>query len=297
MEKSTLGFRIPTYLAFCHVISSSINILFLKREQLLNKLKYFFKLFFVDGNRIIPTTPKPPQSAPAGPSAALLATLASQGGLASLIGGAGMTNSGSPSGIDLASLAKNPQILALLQARQQASSQGSTGAGLASLLGGGAGNTNSGSPGGGGGIDLAALLKNPQILSLLQQTSTTPAPKLSDLDVLLQDPKIVKILKEKLKSLPEPTEKPATAEVIPGIGALAESFPGGPQALQKVLNDPQVLKFITSNPDIVQGFIKNGLPDPDKLQTLLALAGPTPEGMYLFNIPVLHSEIFTVCTI
>ena len=94
--------------------------------------------------------------------------------------------------------------------------------------------------------------------------------------------------------MPEPTEKPATAEVIPGIGALAESFPGGPQALQKVLNDPQVLKFITSNPDIVQGFIKNGLPDPDKLQTLLALAGPTPEGMYLFNIPVLHSEIFIV---
>ena len=164
----------------------------------------------------------------------------------------------------MASLAKNPQ--------------------LAALLGGGAGNTNSGSPG--GGIDLASLLKNPQILALLQarQQTTTPAPNLPvDLDALLQDPKIFKILKEKLKSLPEPTEKPAVtslADVIPGLGALAESFPGGPQAFQKVLSDPQVLKFITSNPDIVQGFIKNGLPDPDKLQTLLALAGPTPEGMY-----------------
>ena len=191
-----------------------------------------------------------------------MATLASQGSLATLIGGRGAT--GSSGGLDLASLAKNPQILAILQARlQQQSSQGSSA----------------------GGIDVAPLLKNPQILSLLQaRQTTTPAPKLpADLDVLLQDPKIVELLKEKLKSLPEPTEKPATsvAEVIPGIGALAESFPGGPQALQKVLNDPQVLKFITSNPDIVQGFIKNGLPDPDKLQTLLTLAGPTPEGMHL----------------
>ena len=70
---------------------------------------------------------------------------------------------------------------------------------------------------------------------------------------------------------------PKGVGAIPGIAELAETFPGGPEELQKVLNDPQVLDFITNNPDIVQKIVKEGL-DPDKLQTLLALAGPPPKG-------------------
>ena len=70
---------------------------------------------------------------------------------------------------------------------------------------------------------------------------------------------------------------PKGVGAIPGIAELAETFPGGPKELQKVLNDPQVLDFITNNPDIVQKIVKEGL-DPDKLQTLLALAGPPPKG-------------------
>ena len=71
---------------------------------------------------------------------------------------------------------------------------------------------------------------------------------------------------------------PAGLDGIPGFAALAESFPGGPAELQRVLNQPQVLDFITNNPDVIKKFIGDGLPSADKLQALLALAAPAPEG-------------------
>ena len=76
-----------------------------------------------------------------------------------------------------------------------------------------------------------------------------------------------------------PAPKSAALEAIPGFAELAEAFPGGPAKLQEVLNDPQVLDFITSNPDIVQSVLGDGPPSPEKLQALLTLAAPPPEGV------------------
>ena len=81
---------------------------------------------------------------------------------------------------------------------------------------------------------------------------------------------------QKPKPAPQ-SSLPKAVEAIPGIAELAANFPGGPKALQKVLNNPTTLDFITNNPDIVQKFIKDGFPSPDKLQALLSLAAPPPE--------------------
>merc|ERR1712228_103050 len=72
---------------------------------------------------------------------------------------------------------------------------------------------------------------------------------------------------------------PGGLSAIPGFAELAQSFPGGPAELQRVLNQPQVLDFISNNPDVIKKFLGDGLPSPDKLQALLALAAPPQEGV------------------
>ena len=93
-------------------------------------------------------------------------------------------------------------------------------------------------------------------------------------------PDLLKLLQSKLPATPPSTPRTTTAASvsgIPGFAELAKQFPGGPSELQKVLNDPQVLEFIRNNPDIVRKIVREK-PSPDKLQALLALAAPPPEG-------------------
>ena len=81
---------------------------------------------------------------------------------------------------------------------------------------------------------------------------------------------------------------------IPGFAELAANFPGGPEELNRVLNQPQVLDFIINNPDVIQKFTSEGLPSADKLQALLAIAAPTPEGAEqgIFGPDIFAGKIF-----
>merc|ERR1712129_264082 len=73
-------------------------------------------------------------------------------------------------------------------------------------------------------------------------------------------------------------------------------FPGGPAELQRVLNQPAVLEFISKNPDVIKTFLADGLPSASKLQALLALAAPAPEGAEegIFGPDIFADEEFDV---
>ena len=206
-----------------------------------------------DGNPLTTTTAKPKAAGAGG---------ANLGSLAALAGGGG-------SGGGLGALLKNPQILAAL------SGGGGGSGGLAALAG----------AGGGSGGGLGALLKNPQILASLVSARTPATPSLGSvtipLSTLLKNPKILSLLKDAANDNTAPASPsiPGGLSSIPGFAELAQSFPGGPAELQRVLNQPQVLDFISKNPDVIKKFLGDGLPSPDKLQALLALAAPPQEGV------------------
>jgi len=92
------------------------------------------------------------------------------------------------------------------------------------------------------------------------------------------------------------TSIPGGLSGIPGFAALAQSFPGGPAELQRVLNQPAVLEFISKNPDVIKTFLADGLPSASKLQALLALAAPAPEGAEegIFGPDIFADEEFDV---
>jgi len=171
--------------------------------------------------------------------------------------------SGGGGGGGLGSLLKNPQILAALMANP----------GILSKLAGGAGGQNAAAGGGG----LSDLLKNPAVLALLQNASQKPTAT--------------------AQSTPAAsTSIPGGLSGIPGFAALAQSFPGGPAELQRVLNQPAVLEFISKNPDVIKTFLADGLPSASKLQALLALAAPAPEGAEegIFGPDIFADEEFDV---
>ena len=63
-----------------------------------------------------------------------------------------------------------------------------------------------------------------------------------------------------------------------------------------LLENPQVKEFIENNPEIIKQIAAEGLPSPDKLQALLSLAAPPPEGVEqgLFGPDVFAGEEFDV---
>ena len=119
---------------------------------------------------------------------------------------------------------------------------------------------------------LAALLNNPQIQAMLTGTNGPAQPAAP---AALAAPPAPPAPATPASA---PAGGPPAVPGIPGFAELAASFPGGPEKLQEILNDPQVLGFISANPEIVSQVLGDGPPDPEKLEALLALAGPPPPG-------------------
>ena len=133
-----------------------------------------------------------------------------------------------------------------------------------------------------------------------------------NIDALLFDPVIrgqiiAKLMKLKEQFQPSSTSKdsqqvtattalPAKSTKPSNPLAALPSLPNG--ISPDLLENPQIQQFIKNNPDIVKQIASNpeGLPSPDKLEALLSLAAPPPEGVEqgLFGPDVFAGEEFDV---
>ena len=121
-----------------------------------------------------------------------------------------------------------------------------------------------------------------------------------NIDALLLDPNvrgqiITKLMK--LKSLFQPDEPSPTTTTSAPSPARPAGFPSLPDGIPTdLLENPTVQEFIKNNPEIVAQIASEGLPSPDKLEALLSLAAPPPEGVEqgLFGPDIFAGEEFDV---
>ena len=124
-----------------------------------------------------------------------------------------------------------------------------------------------------------------------------------NIDALLLDPIvrgqiIAKLMKLKQIFQPSFVARETTTTSTTTAKPSSPNPPSNPLAAlpTDLLENPQIKEFIKNNPEIIKKIAAEGLPSPDKLEALLSLAAPPPEGVEqgLFGPDVFAGEEFDV---